>query len=81
MGKPLTIKESDDEKLLTLKEQTGAKSKVEVLRIALNLLELDIAKKDRIKRWKKSARIVGDSGLEVLNDFNSNPDRLKGLPE
>ncbi len=80
MGKPLTIKESDDEKLLMLKKQTGAKSKVEVLRLALNLLELDIAKKDRIKRWKKSARIVGDSGLEVLNEFNANSDRFKNLP-
>ena len=71
MGVPITIKTEDDERLLLLKEQTKSKSKVDVIRKALSLLELDINKKERIKRWKKAAAIVGDSSLEVLHEFKT----------
>ena len=71
MGIPLTIKPEDNEKLLLLKKQTGAKSKVEVLRTALTLYELQVAKKERIKKWKKAASLIGDTSLEVLNDFKT----------
>ena len=79
MGKPLTIKESDDQKLILLKKKTGSKSKVDVLRLALSLLEVHLAKKDRIQRWKKSARLVGESNQSVSSDFNY-PGRFKDLP-
>ncbi len=79
MGVPITIKEEDDEKLLRLKEQTKSKSKVDVIRKALSLLELDLAKKERIKRWRQAASIIGDSSLEVLEDFKTK-NRFNDLP-
>lgn len=71
MGIPLTIKPEDNEKLLFLKKRTGAKSKVEVLRTALNLYDLQVAKKERIKKWQKAASLIGDTSLEVLSDFKT----------
>lgn len=71
MGVPLTIQLEDDEKLRLLKKQTGAKSKVEVIRKALNLYEIQLLKKERIKKWKKAAGLIGDSSLDVLNEFKT----------
>ncbi len=79
MGKPLTIKEEDDLRLLQLKKQMRAKSKVDVLRSALSLLEQEVEKQLRIKKWKKAAQIIGDSSLEVLEDFQI-PKRFERLP-
>jgi hypothetical protein len=79
MGKPLTIKPEDDIRLLHLKKQTGAKSKVEVIRNALSLLEQEIAKQVRIKKWKKAAILVADNSFEVFKDFNVSK-RFEKLP-
>lgn len=79
MGKPLTIKPEDDARLISLKKQTGAKSKVEVIRNALTLLELKIEKQKRIDRWRKAAKVVGSSSLEVLKEFQTK-NRFKDLP-
>jgi hypothetical protein len=79
MGKPLTIQPEDDVKIEVLKKQLGLKTKIEVVRSALKLLELEASHQMRVKRWKKAAQIVGDSGLEVLREF-SNPDRFKDIP-
>lgn len=80
MGKPLTIKESDDERLLSLKKSIGANSKVEVLRRGLDLLEEQIKKKEKLQRWKRAAKAVSDSSIEVFEDFKSNPKRFENLP-
>lgn len=79
MGKPLTIQNEDDDKIEALKKQLGLKTKIEVVRSALNLLEAEANRQTRIKRWKKAAKIVGDSGLEILKEF-SNPNRFKNIP-
>ena len=79
MGKPLTIKEEDDQRLQLLKKQTGAKSKVDVLRNALSLLEQDVLRMERIKKWKKAARLVADSSYETLKDFQTSK-RFEKLP-
>jgi hypothetical protein len=79
MGIPLTIQTEDDERLLLLKKQTKAKSKVDVIRKALTLLELQVTKKERIKKWKKSANLITDSSSDVLSDFNT-PERFSDLP-
>jgi hypothetical protein len=39
MGKPFTIQKEDDIKIEILKKQFGFKTKIEVVRSALNLLE------------------------------------------
>ena len=79
MGKPLMIQLEDDSRIEAIKEQTGVKTKIEVVRRALSLLEEQLARQKRIQRWEKAARIVGGSGKEVLKDF-SKKSRFKKLP-
>ena len=79
MGKPLMIQPEDDTRIEILKEKTGAKSKVDVVRTALSLLEADIKRAERVKRWERAAKIVGKSGLDVLKEFQT-PKRFKNLP-
>ena len=79
MGKPLMIQLEDDSRIEAIKEQTGVKTKIEVVRRALALLEEQLARQKRIQRWEKAARIVGGSGMEVLKDF-SKKSRFKKLP-
>ena len=79
MGKPLMIHEDDDKRIESLKIMTGAKSKVDVVRSALSLLENDVKRQARVNRWKKAASIVGNSGLDVLKDFQTT-ERFKKLP-
>ena len=78
MGKPLTIQAEDDIKIEMLKKQLGLKTKIEVVRSALNLLEAEANRQTRVKRWQKAAHIVGGSGLEVLKAF-VNPARFKNV--
>lgn len=79
MGKPLMIQIEDDDRIEDLKEKTGAKSKVDVIRRALTLLEEDVMRSERIKRWEKAAKIVGKSGLSELKVFQTSG-RFKNLP-
>lgn len=79
MGKPLMIQPEDDSRIESLKEKTGAKSKVEVVRTALGLLEDQVKRAEKIKRWQRAARIVGKSGLQVLREYQTS-ERLKKLP-
>jgi hypothetical protein len=79
MGKPLMIQPEDDNRIEVLKKKTGAKSKVDVVRTALALLEADVKRAERVKRWEKAAKVIGSSGLEVLKEFQT-PERFKNLP-
>jgi Arc/MetJ-type ribon-helix-helix transcriptional regulator len=79
MGKPLMIQPEDDHRIEELKEKTGAKSKVDVVRAALSLLEEDVRKAERIKRWERAAKIVAKSGMEDLKDFQTSS-RFNKLP-
>lgn len=79
MGKPLMIQIEDDSRIEKLKTKLGAKSKVDVVRAALTLLEDSVSKTDRIKRWERAAGIVGKSGLSVLKEFQT-PKRFEKLP-
>lgn len=71
MGKPLMIQEKDNEKIEELKKKLGMKTKIEVLRTALVLLEEKLSKEARINRWKKASKIVGTSDMEVLKEFQT----------
>ncbi|MDZ4660578.1 MAG: hypothetical protein SGJ18_03045 [Pseudomonadota bacterium] len=79
MGKPLTIQAEDDVKIEALKKQLGLKTKIEVVRSALKLLEAEADRQTRVERWRKAAKIVGGSGLEILKEF-VNPNRFKNIP-
>jgi Arc/MetJ-type ribon-helix-helix transcriptional regulator len=79
MGKPLMIQPEDDNRIESLKEKTGARSKVDVVRAALTLLEEDVKRSERVKRWERAAKVVGKSGLDVLKEFQTK-ERFKKLP-
>jgi len=71
MGKPLMIHEDDDLKIEQLKARTNAKSKVEVVRQALLLLEKEVKRQERMKQWEVAVHAVGDSGLVVQKEFKN----------
>ncbi len=79
MGKPLMIQAEDDVRIEKLKEKMGAKTKIDVVRTALKLLEADISRAEKVKRWEKAAHVIGKSGLEVLKDYQTS-NRFKKLP-
>ena len=71
MGKPLMIQAEDNDKIEELKTKLGAKTKIEVLRLALILLEEKLLKEARIKRWQNASRIVGTSSMDILKEFHT----------
>lgn len=71
MGKPLTIQEADDERLEALKAGIGARTKVEVLRRALDVLEGEIRRRVRGERLKEAASIVSSESLKVNREFQT----------
>ena len=73
------IQPEDNTRIEILKEKTGARSKVDVIRTALSLLEAEIKRAERVKRWERAAKIVGKSGLDLLKEFQTR-ERFKKLP-
>ena len=69
MGKPLMLRDEDDERIERLKRRLGAKSKVDVVRSGLDLLERDAERLERIARWRQAARLVSRSDQDVLRGF------------
>jgi len=69
MGKPLMIQEQDDRRIEQLRKKLGIKTKVQVVRDALSLLEQNVEKRNRVQRWKKAARIVSQTSRKVLSEF------------
>ena len=78
MGKPLMIQLEDEERIDHLKEKLGARTKVEVVRAGLQLLEKETERRDRINQWKKAVGIVSGTSAAVNRDFQRHS-RLKHL--
>ena len=76
MGKPLMIQEEDERRIDNLKRRLGIQRKVDVLRAGIDLLEQEAERKDRIKRWKRSAALVSGTSREVNAEFQTHS-RLK----
>lgn len=69
MGKPLMLQEADAERIETLKKRLGARTKIDVVRSALDLLERDAEKRDRVARWKKAAGMVAAESRKVSSEL------------
>lgn len=69
MGKPLTIQEADDERLEALKANLGAKTKVEVLRKALDSLEMELKRRAKTNRLMRAARMISRESARVNKAF------------
>jgi len=69
MGKPLMLQEADAERIETLKKRLGARTKIDVVRSALDLLEQDAEKTERVVRWRKAAKLVAAESRKVSREF------------
>ena len=76
MGKPLMIQAEDEKAIEDLKERTGARTKVDVVRAGLRLLEKETERRERIIRWQRAAALVSRDSSEVNKEFQRNS-RLK----
>jgi hypothetical protein len=69
MGKPLRIQPEDERRIENLKEKMGARTKMEIVRAGLTLLEQETAKLERIDRWKRAAKVVSAQNAEINKEF------------
>jgi hypothetical protein len=76
MGKPMMIQEEDERRIDNLKRRLGIARKVDVLRAGIDLLEKEAERRERIRRWKRSAGMVARTSREVNADFQPHS-RLK----
>lgn len=78
MGIPLMIQEADNQKIESLKKELGIHKKIDVLRKGLKLLEKEVERAKKIKRWKHAAKLVSKSSHEVNLEFQPHS-RIKNL--
>jgi len=78
MGKPLMLQEADAERIETLKKRLGARTKIQVVRSALDLLERDAERAERMARWRKAVKLVQPESRRVLQEFQRHS-RLRRL--
>ena len=72
------LQEADAERIETLKRRLDARTKIDVVRLALDLLERDAEKAERVARWRKAAGMVGRESGKVLRQFQRHS-RLRRL--
>jgi hypothetical protein len=78
MGVPVMLQEADAQRIELLKNRLGARSKVEVVRRALDLLERDAERTDRVRRWERAVRLAKGESRRAGKDFRPHS-RLKRL--
>ena len=69
MGKPLMLQAADAERIQALKRRLGARTRIDVVRSALDLLERDADKTERLVRWRKAAGMVEAGSRRVSREF------------
>ena len=69
MGRPLMLQERDAERIEALKRRLGARTKIEIVRSALDLLERDAERAERVARWRKAAKVAAPESRAVLGEF------------
>ena len=73
MGKLLMLREEDHVRIARLKRDLKARSKADVVRRGLDLLEKESAAEARIARRRRAARLVRASSEEFLNEVMKVP--------
>ena len=69
MGKLLMLRDADAERIETLRKRLGARTKIEVVRSGLDLLERDAERSERVTRWRKAVRMVARESRKVSREF------------
>ena len=78
MGKPLMIQADDEKKIDALKVRLHAKTKIQVVRAGLALLEAQIDRQEKAEKWKKAAATVATSSARINAEFRPQS-RIKKL--
>ena len=78
MGVPLMLQEADAQRIEMLKKRLGARTKVDVVRTALDMLERDAERTDRVRRWERAVRLAKSESRRAAKDFRPHS-RLKRL--
>lgn len=63
------LRDEDDRRIVRLKRRLGAKTKVEVVRSGLDLLEREAERREKIARWRRAAALARESSLEVNREW------------
>ena len=71
MGKPLMLQEHDDRRIQDLKSRLGARTKVDVVRAGLDLLEREAERRARVARWRRAVHVAARSSREVNAEFRA----------
>ena len=69
MGKPLMLQEADAARIESLKKRLHARTKIDVVRSALDLLERDAERAERIIKWHKAVAVATRESRTALRDF------------
>lgn len=72
------LQEADAERIEALKKRLGGRTKIAVVRSALDLLERDAEKTERLARWRKATRMVAAESRKVSREFQRHT-RLRRL--
>lgn len=67
----MMIQEYDDRRIEALKNRLQARTKVEVVRAGLDLLERDAERRARIARWRRAARLAARTSRVVNREFQA----------
>jgi hypothetical protein len=78
MGVPLMLQEADARRIEALKKRLGARTKVEVVRTALDALEREANRVERVERWKRAVALAGSESRRVNRAFQKHS-RLKRI--
>lgn len=78
MGKPLMLQEADDARIESLKKRLRARTKIAVVRSALDLLERDAERAERVTKWRRVAGLVARESRAAQRDFRRHS-RLRRL--
>jgi hypothetical protein len=71
MGKPLMLQEADDQRIEALKKRLAARTKIDVVRTALDLLEREVERAARMARWRRAVELAAPESRAALQDFRS----------
>lgn len=78
MGKPLMLQEADAERIEMLKKRLGARTKIQVVRSALDLLERSTERRERVRRWERAAKLAAGESRAIQREFRPHS-RLRRL--
>ncbi len=78
MGRPLMIQEADNRRIEDLKKRLRVRTKVDVVRAGLTLLEREAERRARIGRWRRAVRLAAATSRAVNAELRA-PSRLRRL--